>query len=258
MRRGWIILRILVCKVLSMAIIQSALCSYRNCRLRPQSPNVRRGRSRESLPLLTLTPPNHTHLYGVKCTRRVDSQTQHGLPHIHPKMGSTVESRWRVRAAGKPSDEPPRKGKTQSLTEFDFTVKHLDTTTLPGEFTSYASVPLCTDGQSESFTPLVPPFYLLSCSLPAATLTPKECIYNIVRDVERVGKYALSLCCMRQQSSWSQAVRITFSERRCRFEMLFEIFRWNLTPREVNDEGCRMRKTCSCGEAVPLNSFFGF
>ena len=32
--------------------------------------------------------------------RRVNSQTQHGLPHIHPKMGSTVESRRRVRAAG--------------------------------------------------------------------------------------------------------------------------------------------------------------
>jgi len=54
------------------------------------------GRSGEALPLLRLTPPNYTHLYGVKCTRRVDSQTQHGLPHIHPKMGSTVESRWWV------------------------------------------------------------------------------------------------------------------------------------------------------------------
>jgi len=50
--------------------------------------------------------------------RRVNSQTQHGLPNIHPKMGSTVESRWRVRAAGKPSDEPLRKGETQSPTAF--------------------------------------------------------------------------------------------------------------------------------------------
>jgi len=115
--------QILVRKVLSTADIQLALCGYRNCRLRPQSPNVRRGRSREALPLqLRLTPPTYTHLYGVKCTRRVDSQTQHGLPHIHPKMGSTVESRWRVRAAGKPSDEPLRKGETQSLTVIDIVV----------------------------------------------------------------------------------------------------------------------------------------
>ena len=73
-----------------MASIQSALCGYRNCRLRPKGPHVRRGRSREALPLLRLTPPNHTNLYGVKCMRRVGSQTQHGLPHIHPKMGGTV------------------------------------------------------------------------------------------------------------------------------------------------------------------------
>ena len=78
-------LQILVRKILSMAGIQLALCGYRNCQLRPQGPHVRRGRSREALPPLRLTPPNCTHLYGVKCTRRVDSQTQHGLPRIHPK-----------------------------------------------------------------------------------------------------------------------------------------------------------------------------
>ena len=38
----------------------------------------------EALPLLTaeaLTPhpKNHTHLYGVKCTQRVDSRTSDGL-----------------------------------------------------------------------------------------------------------------------------------------------------------------------------------
>jgi len=33
-------------------------------------------------------------------------------------MGSTVESRRRVRVAGKPSDEPSRKGEAQSLTDF--------------------------------------------------------------------------------------------------------------------------------------------
>ena len=113
---GWIVLQIPVRKVLSMAGIQSALCGYRNCRLRPQGPYVRRGRSREALPLLRLTPPNHTYLYGVKCTRRVDSQTQHGLPHIHPEMCSTLKSRRRVRAVRKPSDEPLCKGETQSLT----------------------------------------------------------------------------------------------------------------------------------------------
>ena len=112
----WIVLQILVCKVLSTAGTRSALCGYHNCRLRPQSPNVRRGRSREALPLLRLTLLNYTHLYGVKCTRRVESQTQHGLPNIHQKMGSTVESRRWVRAAGKPSDGPLRRGETQGLT----------------------------------------------------------------------------------------------------------------------------------------------
>ena len=33
---------------------------------------------------------------------------------MHPKMGSTLESRGPVRVAGKPSDEPLRKGETQS------------------------------------------------------------------------------------------------------------------------------------------------
>ena len=33
---------------------------------------------------------------------------------MHPKMGSTLESRGRVRVAGKPSDEPLRKGETKS------------------------------------------------------------------------------------------------------------------------------------------------
>ena len=51
--------------------------------------------------------------------RRVDSQTPHGLPHIRPKMGITVESHRRVRAAGKPSGEPLRKGETQSPTGCD-------------------------------------------------------------------------------------------------------------------------------------------
>ena len=35
---------------------------------------------------------------------------------MHPKIGSTLKSRRRVRAAGKPSDEPLRKGETQRLT----------------------------------------------------------------------------------------------------------------------------------------------
>ena len=118
MECGWIVLQILVRKILSTADIQSALCGYHNCQLRPQSPIVRRGRSREALPLLRLTLPTYTHLYGVKCMRRIDSQTQHGLPHIHPKMGSTVKFRWRVRAVGKPSDEPLRKRETQSLTDY--------------------------------------------------------------------------------------------------------------------------------------------
>ena len=38
---------------------------------------------------------------------------------MHPKIGSTLGSRRRVRAAGKPSDEPRRKGETQSLTDFE-------------------------------------------------------------------------------------------------------------------------------------------
>lgn len=71
-----------------------------------------------STPPSKAAPPYHTHLYGVKCTQRVNSQKSHGLPYIRPKMGTTVESRRRVRAAGKLSDEPFRKGKTQSLTDF--------------------------------------------------------------------------------------------------------------------------------------------
>ena len=35
-----------------------------------------------------------------------------GLPLIHPKLGSTLESWQTVRAAVKPSDEPLRKGET--------------------------------------------------------------------------------------------------------------------------------------------------
>ena len=41
--------------------------------------------------------------------------TRTDFSRIHPKMGSTLESRGRVGAAGKPSDEPLRKGETQSL-----------------------------------------------------------------------------------------------------------------------------------------------
>jgi len=77
-----------------------------------------------STPPSKADPLNHTHMCGVKCMRRVDSRTQHGLPHIHPKVGSTVEYRWRVRAAGKPSDEPLRKGETQSLTAATGNCRH--------------------------------------------------------------------------------------------------------------------------------------
>ena len=54
--------------------------------------------------LLGLTSPNHTHLYGVKYTQHVNSQTSHGLPHIHLKMSSTVEFRQQV------GQRPLRKG----------------------------------------------------------------------------------------------------------------------------------------------------
>jgi len=72
-----------------------------------------------STPPSKADPPKRTHLYGVKCTQHADSQTLHGLPHIHPKVGSTVESPRRVRVAGKPSGEPLRKGETQSPTELE-------------------------------------------------------------------------------------------------------------------------------------------
>ena len=106
------------------------------------------------------------------------------------------------------------------------------------------------DGRNESFTPPTPPFYLLSCFLPAATLTPKECIYNIAR-AWYIGKYTSSLCCTatKRQFSWSRVVRIATSlERHYCFEMLFEILRWNLIPRKVDDKGCCMRGTRSYGE----------
>ena len=63
-------------------------------------------------------PPNCAYLLwsSACCTstdrRRADST------RIHPKIGSTLKSRRRVRAAGKPSDEPLREGETQSLTDF--------------------------------------------------------------------------------------------------------------------------------------------
>ena len=44
--------------------------------------------------------------------------------------------------------------------------------TLPGEFTSNTSVLLCVNRQNEGFTLVTPPFYPLSCSLPALILIP--------------------------------------------------------------------------------------
>jgi len=43
----------------------------------------------------------------------------------HPKIGSTLKSRRRVRVAGKPFDEPLRKGETQSLTGLVVRVSNL-------------------------------------------------------------------------------------------------------------------------------------
>ena len=51
----------------------------------------------------------------VKCSDTTClQQARTDSSRIHPKMGSTLESRGRVRVAGKPSDEPLRKGETQS------------------------------------------------------------------------------------------------------------------------------------------------
>ena len=66
-----------------------------------------------ALPFSRLTPPHHTHLQRSSAATCQTADT-HRLLWIHPKMGSTLESRGRVRAAGKPSDEPLRKGETQS------------------------------------------------------------------------------------------------------------------------------------------------
>ena len=38
---------------------------------------------------------------------------------MQPQIGSTLGSQRRVIAVGKPSDEPHRKGETQSLTDFE-------------------------------------------------------------------------------------------------------------------------------------------
>ena len=66
-----------------------------------------------ALPFSRLTPHNHTHLQRSSAATCQTADT-HGLLWIHPKMGSTLESRGWVRVAGKPSDEPLHKGETQS------------------------------------------------------------------------------------------------------------------------------------------------
>ena len=93
----------------------SRLCRLRHCQLRLYSPSLERRRSREALPLTKATPHHHAHLLwsstcNVSTARHCTDSTR-----IHPKMGSTLRFRGRVRAAGKPSDEPLRKGETQSL-----------------------------------------------------------------------------------------------------------------------------------------------
>ena len=77
-----------------------------------QGPNVEGCRPAGSAPTLKTDPTSHTWhlLWSSTCyvPARVDST------RIHPKMGSTLKSYGRVKAAGKPSDEPLRKGETQS------------------------------------------------------------------------------------------------------------------------------------------------
>jgi len=46
-------------------------------------------------------------------------------------------------------------------------------------------------------------------------------------------------------------IRIVTFVQHCHFEMLFEIFRENLIPRKVKDEGCCMHSARIRGEAVP-------
>ena len=107
---GGLLLQILGRKFVSMACIQSALCGYRNCRLRPQCPHVRRGRTREALPLLRLTLQPYPYVRGqVHATCR-QSDTAWNPPH------SSKNGYSRISMAGWAAGEHLRKDETQSLT----------------------------------------------------------------------------------------------------------------------------------------------
>ena len=71
----------------------------------------------EALPLLTADPPPKPRpsVRGQEHAACRQSDVGRTL-HFYPKMDSTAESRRWVKAAGKPSDELPRKDETQSPT----------------------------------------------------------------------------------------------------------------------------------------------
>jgi hypothetical protein len=64
-------------------------------------------------------PHHHAQLFGVKCTQHVDSRHRTDSPSYILKWVVHKNLRRRVRVAGKPSDEPLRKGETQSPTGFE-------------------------------------------------------------------------------------------------------------------------------------------
>jgi hypothetical protein len=64
-------------------------------------------------------PYHHTQLFGVKCTQSVESRNRTDSFSYILKWVVHENLRRRVRVAGKPSDEPLRKGETQSPTDPD-------------------------------------------------------------------------------------------------------------------------------------------
>ena len=108
--------QIFVRKVLSMAGIQSAVWAASLSATLTWSKQSEGAGSRERCPQPRLTPPHHTHLLWSSvspCRQPGTARTPSGYIQ---KWVVQRDLRGRVRAAGKPSDEPLCKGKTQSPT----------------------------------------------------------------------------------------------------------------------------------------------
>ena len=116
--------QIFVRKVLSMAGIQSAVWAASLSATLTWSKQSEGAGSRERCPQPRLTPPHRTHLLWSSvspCRQPGTARTPSGYIQ---KWVVQRDLRGRVRAAGKPSDEPLRKGETQSPEAFHMNQFH--------------------------------------------------------------------------------------------------------------------------------------